>query len=147
MDASPLWGSPSTPTFNQAFQTILRHPFVLQAGKRHCESKLFWPRTQHNDAARSKICIVQPWVKCTDTVSPNCWGNRMKCSTSRHPIQGGGGGEGGKGREARIQVTSTPSHFYSKSLLLQVTSIPSHFMTRYVVTIINSSSFASQSVM
>ena len=40
--------------FHQASLTIHWYPFEFLSRKRHHDSKVFWPRTQHNDTARSK---------------------------------------------------------------------------------------------
>ena len=34
------------------------YPFILLGGEKHCESKVFFPRTQHNDPASATVSIT-----------------------------------------------------------------------------------------
>ena len=38
---------------HQATLTYCQYPFILLGGGKHCEKKVFFPRTQHIDSARS----------------------------------------------------------------------------------------------
>ena len=51
-DAIPISGNP--PEFCQVSLTVFWYPFILLGGESHCESKVFCPRTQHNDPANAR---------------------------------------------------------------------------------------------
>ena len=44
--------------------------FILLGGERHCERKVFCPRTQHNDPARTRTQTSRPRVQRT-TIRPH----------------------------------------------------------------------------
>ena len=68
-NASPLQGH--LPVIHQASLTIFCYPFILLGTERHCERKMFCPRTQHFDCARSQTWTSQPAVQCCDCYKPN----------------------------------------------------------------------------
>ena len=67
-NASPLQGH--LPVIHQASLTIFCYPFILLGTERHCERKMFCPRIQHFDCARSQTWNSQPAVQCCDCYKP-----------------------------------------------------------------------------
>ena len=67
-NASPLQGH--LPVIHQASLTTFCYPFILLGTERHCERKMFCPRTQHFDCARSQTWTSQPAVQCCDCYKP-----------------------------------------------------------------------------
>ena len=49
LDGMPSQGYPPSPTFHQACLIIHQYLFILLAGERLCDRKVFCPRTQHID--------------------------------------------------------------------------------------------------
>ena len=80
-DASPLQ---SYPPISSGFPENLLVPIYTLSGEKHCESREFCPKTQHNDPARSWIwplylesgaptirptCLPPLLIKCTCVIS------------------------------------------------------------------------------
>ena len=47
-------GDPLPPEFHKVSLTVCWYPLIHLGGERHCESKVSFPRTQHNDPARAR---------------------------------------------------------------------------------------------
>ena len=72
LDETTVHCKVTSPPF-QAFLTVCWYLFILWVGAKHCESKLFFQRTHHNDLARSWPQTSQHRVQLTNhyaTTSP-----------------------------------------------------------------------------